>query len=81
MAGAPEIQLLNNRDSKVHGASKGPTWVLSAPDGPHVGPMNLAIRERIGETGARPTSTPDNTMTRVGTQCWLEIGSIYLTRM
>ena len=20
-----------------------PTWVLSAPDGPHVGPMNLAI--------------------------------------
>ena len=23
----------------------GPTWVLPAPDGPHVGPMNLAIRE------------------------------------
>ena len=23
----------------------GPTWVLSAPDGPHVGPVNLAIRE------------------------------------
>ena len=22
----------------------GPTWGLSAPDGPHVGPMNLAIR-------------------------------------
>ena len=22
----------------------GPTWVLSAPVGPHVGPMNLAIR-------------------------------------
>ena len=22
----------------------GPTWVLSAPDGPPVGPMNLAIR-------------------------------------
>ena len=21
----------------------GPTWVLSAPDGPHVGPMYLAI--------------------------------------
>ena len=30
-------------DSKVHGATVGPTWVLSAPDGPHVGPMNLAI--------------------------------------
>ena len=31
-------------DSKVHGANMGPTWVLSALDGPHVGPMNLAIR-------------------------------------
>ena len=31
-------------DSKVHGANMGPTWVLSAPDGPHFGPMNLAIR-------------------------------------
>ena len=31
-------------DSKVHGANMGPTWVLSATDGPHVGPMNLAIR-------------------------------------
>ena len=31
-------------DSKVHGANMGPTWVLTAPDGPHVGPMNLAIR-------------------------------------
>ena len=34
-----------NPDSKVHGANMGPTWVLSAPDGPHVGLMNLAIRE------------------------------------
>ena len=32
-------------DNKVHGAIMGPTWVLSAPDGPHVDPMNLAIRE------------------------------------
>ena len=30
-------------DSKVHGAIMGPTWVLSAPDGPHVCPINLAI--------------------------------------
>ena len=29
--------------SKVHGANMGLTWVLSAPDGPHVGPMNHAI--------------------------------------
>ena len=34
----------NVPDSKVHGANMGPTWYLSAPDGPHVGPMNLAIR-------------------------------------
>ena len=32
-------------DSKIHGADLGPTWVLSAPDGPHVGPMSLAIRD------------------------------------
>ena len=32
-------------DTMVHGANMGPTWVLSAPDGPHVGPMNLAIRD------------------------------------
>ena len=30
--------------SRVHGANMGHTWVLSAPDGPHIGPMNLAIR-------------------------------------
>ena len=34
----------NYPDSKVHGANMGPTWVLSAPDGPHVGPINFAIR-------------------------------------
>ena len=34
-------------DSKVHGDNMRPTWVLSAPDGPHVGPMNLAIRGKI----------------------------------
>ena len=28
-------------DSKVHGANMGPIWVLSAPDGPHVGPWTL----------------------------------------
>ena len=36
-----------NPDIKVHGATTGYTWVLSAPDGPHVGPMNLAIRESM----------------------------------
>ena len=28
-------------DSNVHVANMGPTWVMSAPDGPHDGPMNL----------------------------------------
>ena len=32
-------------NSKVHGANMGPTWGLSAPDGPHFGPMKLAIRD------------------------------------
>ena len=31
-------------DSKVHVANKGPTWFLSAPGAPHVGPMGIAIR-------------------------------------
>ena len=34
-------------DDKVHGVNMGPTWVLSGLDGPHIGPMNLAIRARI----------------------------------
>ena len=36
--------LQGSPDNKVHGTIMGPTWALSAPDGPHVGPMNLAIR-------------------------------------
>ena len=31
-------------NSIFHGANMGPIWALSAPDGPHFGPMNLAIR-------------------------------------
>ena len=30
-------------DIKLHGANKGPTWVLSAPDEPHVGPINFVL--------------------------------------
>ena len=33
-------------DSKVHVAHMGPTWVLSATGRPHMGPMNLVIRDR-----------------------------------
>ena len=35
----------NIPDNKVNGANMGPTWVLPAPDGPHVGPINLAIKD------------------------------------
>ena len=31
-------------DNKVHGANMGPTWVLSAPDGPHVRPHEPCYR-------------------------------------
>ena len=52
MHSAPEIILTlyycSYPDSKVLGANMGPTWVLSAPDGPRVGPMNLAIRVTKG---------------------------------
>ena len=37
----------NIPDSKVHRANMGPIWVLSASDGPHVGPMNLAIWDAV----------------------------------
>ena len=39
-----ETEMILYPNSKVHGANMGPTRVLLAPDGPHVGPMNLAIR-------------------------------------
>ena len=45
---AAEPQSVLYPDSKVYGANMGPIWgvgpirVLSAPDGPHDGPMNLA---------------------------------------
>ena len=35
---------LKYSDRKVHEANMRPTWVLSAPDGPHVDPMNFDIR-------------------------------------
>ena len=37
------LELRGFPDSKGHGTNMGPTWVLSAPDGPHVGPMKPAI--------------------------------------
>ena len=40
---AYDLVLINYPDSKVHGTNMGPTWVLLAPGGSHVTPINLAI--------------------------------------
>ena len=42
-----EIVSTTNPDSKAYVANMGPTWVLSAPGGRHVGPMNLAINQSL----------------------------------
>ena len=47
-------------DSKVQGANMGPTWVLSAPDEPHVGPMKLAIRDMTPPWHGRIFSVTDH---------------------
>ena len=42
---------------KVHEAIMGPTWVLSAPNGHHVGPRNLAIRAAASVLTIRLSNT------------------------
>ena len=42
-------------DNKVHGANMGPTWVLPAPGGPRVDPMNLAIMVHFKNKGQLKT--------------------------
>ena len=77
--------------SKVHGANMGPTWVLSAPDGPHVGPMNRAIREvscdnppdlkMIGHFSCPNTSTSMLTNPHLQAQWRFTLVAIILTTM
>ena len=45
----------------------GPTWVLSAPDGPHVGHMNLAIRVAAIE------EAPNHCITEALRRSWYKI--------
>ena len=40
----------NISDTKVHGANMGTTWGRQDPGGPHVGPMNFAIWDVLGES-------------------------------
>ena len=44
-----ETEIIPN--SKVYGTNMGPIWVLSAPNGPHVGPMNFAIWDHLQKYG------------------------------
>ena len=48
-------------DSMDHGANTGPTWVLSAPGGPHVGPVNFAIRDYL-QLYVTPTQVTQHTL-------------------
>ena len=57
----PQVRL-DGPDSKVLGTNMGPTWFLSALDGPHVGPMSLAIR---GATRSSQTASPGRATTQV----------------
>ena len=34
-------------DSKVDGANMGPIWGRQGPGGPHVGPVNVAVWDRL----------------------------------
>ena len=43
MDGLVQLATGKFRDNKDHKVNMGPTWVLSAPARPHVGPMNLVI--------------------------------------
>ena len=38
-------------DSKLHGDNMGPTWVLSVPDGPHVGYQGSDLGAALGNFG------------------------------
>ena len=74
--------------SKVNGANMGPTWVLSAPDGPHVGPMNLVIRgcssasqvnlKDTGEINGNPTTAKTATKARALS---IHLGMYYLSAL
>ena len=46
-----------NPDSKVHGANMGPIWGCQDPGGPHIGPVNFAILERIRNEKYYPFTT------------------------
>ena len=76
------IRQLRIPNSMFHGANMAPTWALSAPDGPHVGPMNLATRDdkqsfrRNSPFAKRMTSTAN---TGTSSDCKLVIPTFCLS--
>ena len=53
----------------------GPTWVLSAPDGPHIGPMNLSIRGYLKSASEQFRELiSDSPALRQANQCGAAIG-------
>ena len=49
-SGAISVNTEFRNKNLIHGANMGPTWVLVAQGGPHVGSINLAIRaEKLKE--------------------------------
>ena len=58
-------------ESKVHGDNMGPTWVPPAPDGPHVGPMNLVIRDDGMIKALEYISAPRISLYKAKDEIWL----------
>ena len=54
-------------DSKIHVVAMGPTWDLTAPDGPHIGPVTLAIRVGLVHPYYIPAITPIRNNCALGT--------------
>ena len=52
--------------AKFMGPTMGPTWVLSAPDRPHLGPTNLAIRALYHRLGTHSNAMP---VTHISVTC------------
>ena len=56
----------------------GPTWVLSAPNGPHLGPMNLAIRDVLLSVNTMPAESSTRFGTGVIRSIWFGQFSIFV---
>ena len=67
-------------DNRVHGANMGPSWVPSAPDGPHVGPMNLVIRGNSLTYSSQPPSHSSQKQAKLGDfkYCIFHLGIILI---